>query len=195
MARAGLTAEAVVDIALSIIDSSGPEALTLTAVAERAGVAPPSLYKHVPGLPALRTMVSIRVLDEITAALTDATIGRSGPAAVASLMHAYRSYAVAHPDRYTSVPADPLHDPDLLEAARRQLAVIQTVLQACDVADTDAIHIIRALRAMVHGFAHIETAGGFGLDEDVEESFRCMVDTFVATVPSTIPSTTPSTPS
>lgn len=183
MARVGLTRETVVDIALTIIDGEGAEALTLAAVAERAGVAPPSLYKHVGGLPALRTLVSVRVLDAITAALTEATIGRSGRAAVASLMHAYRSYAVTHPARYASVPADPLHDPALMEAGRRQLAVIQTVLHACGVTGTDAIHTIRGLRAVVHGFAHIETAGGFGLSEDVSASFQRLVDAFITTIP------------
>ncbi|GAA4513957.1 TetR/AcrR family transcriptional regulator [Brevibacterium yomogidense] len=183
MARAGLTRDAVVDIGLSIVDSSGPEALTLTAVADRAGVAPPSLYKHVAGLPVLRSLLAVRVLDEITAALTAATIGRSGADAVASLMHAYRDYAAGHPHRYASVPADPLHDPALREVAGQQLTVVRTVLDACGVADSDAVHTIRALRATVHGFAHIEAAGGFGLEEDVDISFRRMVDVFVRAIP------------
>ncbi|MDX6207750.1 MAG: hypothetical protein QOE24_141, partial [Frankiales bacterium] len=45
-------------MALVIVDEHGLEALTLAAVAQRAGVAPPSLYKHVRSLDALLQKVS-----------------------------------------------------------------------------------------------------------------------------------------
>jgi AcrR family transcriptional regulator len=60
--RAGLTTEAVVTLALEVVDESGPEALTLAKVAERAGVAAPSLYKHVKGLADLRRLIDLRVV-------------------------------------------------------------------------------------------------------------------------------------
>jgi AcrR family transcriptional regulator len=41
--------------------------------------------------------------------------------------------------------------------------------------DTDALHAIRALRAMLHGFVALEAAGGFGLPLDLDESYRRMV--------------------
>lgn len=180
MARAGLTPERVTDAALSIIDELGGDALTLAAVAERTGVASPSLYKHVTGLTELRTRVMVRVLEEITTTLTAASVGRSGADAVTRLMHAYRGYAVAHPARYAAMPADPLHDPLLAEAAQRQLTVILAVLAGWGIDGADAIHTTRALRALVHGFAHIESAGGFGLADDVDESFHRMTTMFVS---------------
>lgn len=39
MPRAGLSPEAVVDAAVAVVDAGGPGALTLAAVAGRAGVA------------------------------------------------------------------------------------------------------------------------------------------------------------
>lgn len=190
MARAGLTPESVVDAALAVIDDSGADALTLTAIAGRTGVASPSLYKHVAGLAELRTLVAIRVLDEITAALTTAALGRSGGDAVGALLHAYRDYAVSHPARYAVVPADPLHDPQLAEAAGRQLAVIFAVLRGWGIEGPDAVHTTRGLRALAHGFAHIESAGGFGLAEDVDESFRRIAEAFVTALTGQ-PRTTP----
>jgi AcrR family transcriptional regulator len=177
----------VVDAAVAVIDERGPDALTLTAVAEHTGVATPSLYKHVAGLAELRGLIAARVLDEITATLTSAALGRGGAEAITAMMHAYRGYAVAHPARYASVPPDPLHDPLLVEPARRQLAVIMTVLRGCGITGTDAVHTTRALRAMTHGFAHIESAGGFGLAEDADESFRRMARAFVRTLPAPPP--------
>ena len=48
--RAGLSADRVTALALEIVDRDGPDALTLARVAESAGVATPSLYKHIGGL-------------------------------------------------------------------------------------------------------------------------------------------------
>jgi hypothetical protein len=39
----------------------------------------------------------------------------------------------------------------------------------------DAIHGLRAFRSMVHGFATLEVAGGFGMPQDCDESFRRLV--------------------
>src|SRR4051812_22866441 len=110
MPKAGLSADAVVTVALAIVDEHGPEALTLTALAARAGVATPSLYKHVSSLSQLRSLVAARVLDEMTSAATASVLGRSGDDAVAALMRRMREYAVDHPARYGCVPVDPLHD-------------------------------------------------------------------------------------
>lgn len=90
MARAALSAGAVVDIALAIVDEEGPAALTLAAVAGRAGVAAPSLYKHVRSLATLRELLSERILDEISDQLSGAVLGRSGDEAVRALLDAWR---------------------------------------------------------------------------------------------------------
>ena len=64
--RAGLSADRVTALALEIVDRDGPDALTLARVAESAGVATPSLYKHIGGLADLRDRVSVRVVAELT---------------------------------------------------------------------------------------------------------------------------------
>lgn len=180
--RAKLTPEVVTTAALAEIDARGLAALTMAAVAERTGVKGPSLYKHVAGLAELQVSVAERVLAEITDALTSAAVGRSGADAVAALMHSYRAYAVSFPHRYAAVPSDPLHEPRLAAAAQRQLGVIVAVLRGSGIEGAEAIHVTRSLRAMVHGFAVIETSGGFGLAEDIDESFQRMVDGFLSTL-------------
>src|ERR1044071_6177444 len=108
MPRAGLSTTAVVDAALLVVDESGIDALTLAAVAQRTGVATPSLYKHVAGLGELRTLIGARVLDDMAAHFTKAVMGRSGDDAVVAVMHAYRGYVRAHPARYAAMPLVPL---------------------------------------------------------------------------------------
>ena len=61
MPRAGLSTDGVVDVALAIVDEQGPEALSLSVVAARAGVAAPSLYKHVASVAELRSRVAAAV--------------------------------------------------------------------------------------------------------------------------------------
>lgn len=181
--RAGLSTAAVVEAALAILDEHGADALTLAAVAQRTGVAAPSLYKHVGSLAELRALVAARVLEEMTERFTRAAIGRSGDEAVEALMHTYRAYVTEHPARYAAAPADALHDPRTAEPGRRLLEVFLAVLRGYDLADSAAIHTTRCLRAVAHGFASIEASGGFGLPEDLDETYARLVRMVVASLP------------
>jgi len=107
MPRAGLTPAAVISAALAVVDARGPGALTLAAVADRTGVAAPSLYKHVASLSALRDLVAVQIYDELAARLTAAALGRSGDAALFALAEAYQTYAEQHPHRYALMPQTP----------------------------------------------------------------------------------------
>jgi AcrR family transcriptional regulator len=181
--RAGLNPVAVVDAALAVVDERGPDALTLAAVAARTGVAAPSLYKHVDGLPALRDQVRVRVLDEMTDRFVAAVQGRAGDDAVATLMRAYRAYVRQHPHRYAAVPPNPLGDPALADAGRRMLDVFLAVLREYGLTRSPAIHAIRCLRAVVHGFASLEASGGFGLPERLDDTYEQLIRMVTTSLP------------
>ncbi|MFC6022355.1 TetR/AcrR family transcriptional regulator [Plantactinospora solaniradicis] len=181
--RAGLSTTAVVDVALAVIDEQGPEALTLAAVAGRTGVAPPSLYKHVAGLAELRMLVGARVMDEMTERFAAAAMGRSGDEAVAVLMRGYRDYVREHPARYAALPPDPLHNPAMVAAGTRLLQVFLATLRGYGLTDSAAIHATRCARSIAHGFASIEASGGFGLPEDLDETYEQLIAMFVASLP------------
>lgn len=182
MPRAGLSTAAVVDAAVRVIDEHGASELTIAAVAARCGVAAPSLYKHVGNLAELRTLLGVRVLNELADRFTEAATGRGGAEAVTALMHAYRAYATAHPARYAAMPVDPLHQPELAAAGLRQLQVIQAALRPWQLDPAAQVHAIRRLRVMAHGFASLESAGGFGLPEDLDETYRQLIDSFLDTL-------------
>jgi AcrR family transcriptional regulator len=172
----------VVDAALAVVDAHGLDGLTLAAVAARTGVAAPSLYKHVGSLPELRALVGVRVMDELAERLTAAVLGRSGADAVAALMHTSRAYAGHHPGRYAAIPMDPLNDPVLLDAGERLLAVFLAVLRGYGLRGSEAVHATRCLRAIVHGFVSIEAAGGFGLPEDLDETYKRLIIMFTGSL-------------
>lgn len=176
-ARAGLTPRRVVDAALAVVDESGADTLTLTRVAERTGVSPPSLYKHVPGLPALRRLVRLRVLAEFDEAIRAATVGRAGEEALRALATAYRGYLQAHPHRHPFLETAPdPGDPEEQAMAARVVEVPFAALRAYGLTGSAAVHATRCLRAAIHGFTRLEATGGFGLPEDIETTFAHLVD-------------------
>ena len=175
MPRAGLSAEVLVGVALDLVDEKGLEALSLAAVADRAGVAAPSLYKHVTSVAELRELMAVTVVRQLTTMCATAVMGRSREDAVEALMRHYRAFVVAHPGRYALVPVNALQVPALAEAGAELLGVFGAVLRAYGLEGSAATHAIRRMRATAHGFAVLEASGGFGLPEDVDSSFDQVV--------------------
>ncbi|MDT0328883.1 TetR/AcrR family transcriptional regulator [Nocardiopsis lambiniae] len=179
MPRVGLTRELVVTEAARLSDEHGFEALSLAAVAKRFGVAVPSLYKHIDGLPGLRREVAILGANEIGERVQRATVGRSGADALRAFADAYRHYAHAHPGRYAALQRLPgLATPDV-PLSPDPVAVLAAVLRGFGIGEDRAVHAIRAMRSSLHGFVDLETQGGFGLPVNVDESFGLLVEGFV----------------
>jgi AcrR family transcriptional regulator len=183
MPRAGLSADAVVEVGLALVDEKGLEGLSLAAVAERAGVAAPSLYKHVGSLADLRDLMALRVIREMTAAFAAVVMGRSRDDAVSALMRTYRAFVSAHPGRYALIPFDPLHHEGMAHAAAEMLGVFFAVLRGYGLDDAAATHATRRIRVAAHGFASLEAGGGFGLAEDIETTFDQVIAMVLASLP------------
>lgn len=183
--RAGLSPRAVVDAALGVIDEQGPDGLTLAAVAARTGVATPSLYKHIAGLPQLRLLVVARILGELAEETRAAVMGREGGDAVAAVLRAYRSYARTHPHRYATMPQSA--EPEVRPLAVSLLESMYVALRGCGLADDDLIHATRCLRAVAHGFASLESQGGFGLPDSIDETYEHLVSVFITGLAGSFP--------
>ncbi|MCK0117869.1 WHG domain-containing protein [Isoptericola sp. S6320L] len=187
MPRAGLSREAVVGLALGVVDDGGTGGfadLTLARVAAQAGVATPSLYKHVGSLAELRREVSVRAVGELAGATSRATVGLSGPDAVRAMAHAWRGYARVHPGRYAAAqtgpdPDDPAHAAHR-DAAAESVAVAVATLRGFDLPEECVVDAVRAVRSAVHGFVTLELGGGFRAPQDVDRSFDALVDMLVA---------------
>lgn len=198
MPRAGLSPDAVVRLAVEVVDAGGTSGfadLTLAKVAAKAGVAAPSLYKHVGSLADLRREVTLIAVGELTAAGTSVTVGRAGADALRALATAWRTYALDHPGRYAATQIGP--DPDapadaaLRDAAAESVQVVVAVLRGFGLPDARLIDAVRAVRAGVHGFVTLELGGGFRMREDVDQSFTVLLDMLVAGVTALAPSDTP----
>ena len=178
MPRAGLDAAVVTAAAAGLADENGLAQLSMSTVADRLGVKPPSLYKHVAGLPDLTRRIAALAAAELTDELADATRGHTGREALVAAARTVRRYVQRHPGRYAATtgsrPADA--DDPLATALDRSLSAFVTVLRDYGLDPADEVHALRMLRSMLHGFATLEVSGGFQLGTDVDESFTWMID-------------------
>ncbi|MBI4943532.1 MAG: WHG domain-containing protein [Actinobacteria bacterium] len=178
MPRVGLTRDRVAAVAADLVDETGFETLSLSAVAKRVGVSQPALYKHVPGLDALRRDVAVLAVGELAGILHDARAGLHGRDALRAVCAAYRGYATAHPGRAAaSVRAPAPGDADHATVGAAAAGELLAVLADYGIGDDEeGVHAVRQIRACLHGFVTLEAAGGFGLPESVDETFARLVD-------------------
>jgi AcrR family transcriptional regulator len=179
--RIGLDLHTILLAATEIADTKGLEEVTLAALAQKLEIRSPSLYNHVNGLQGLRKKLAIYGVEQLGAELTRAAVGRSGDDAIREIAKAYLAFARHHPGLYESTlrAADP-EDTELQRAGGEVVGLLVQVLQIYGLQDEAAIHAVRALRSLMHGFASLEHKGGFGMKLGLDETFRFMVDTFLA---------------
>jgi len=175
--RPRLTPDRVVAEAGLLADERGIHGLSLAPLAERLGVRVPSLYKHVGGLDDLHRRLALAGVRDLADELGAATVGRSGRDALMACATAWRAYAKAHPGRYGAIQRAPdPADAELVAAAGRLVELIYAILRGYGLDDEQTVHATRAVRSALHGFVTLEAAGGFGLPQDVDESYNRLVE-------------------
>ena len=179
--RAGVTRQQAVAVAADLADAHGLEALTLADVAAVLGIRLPSLYNHIDGLPGMQRELAVLGCREIIAALNRAAIGKSSDDAVIAVAQALRQYALEHPGLYAAIQRAPAPDDlELQQLSQEIIGIVLAVLQPYGLDPESAIHAVRGLRAITHGFATLELAGGFGLPLDRDESFLRLLRAYLA---------------
>jgi len=177
----GLNQASVVEAAVKLIDEEGIEQLSLGRLAERLGIRTPSLYNHVAGLSGLKHDLALYCLHDLLDRVLHATVGKARAEAIFALANAYRAYAGEAPGRYalTLQAPDPA-DQEVQAIAQQIVDVIRAVLAPYGLSEEDAIHAIRGLRSLVHGFISLEMAGGFGMPIDQDASFHWLINLYIA---------------
>jgi AcrR family transcriptional regulator len=172
--RVGLDSRQVVSAAAELIDQAGLAALSLSAVAQRVGIKPPSLYAHVSGLEDLRGRLATRGAEQLAGAIAPAAAGRSRGDALLAVGRAYRAWALEHPGLYALLETNsPRHEP----AVARVLELVLAVLRGYGLEGDTAIHAARTVRAAIHGFVQLVATGGFEIAIDLGTSFDWMLTT------------------
>ncbi|MBO8172965.1 MAG: WHG domain-containing protein [Bacillaceae bacterium] len=179
--RTGLDLQTILEAAAKIADEQGMDNVTLAILSKKLGIRSPSLYNHVDGLNGLRQKLAEYGLTKLYDTLIKAVIGKSGDDAVFTLGEAYVHFARRHPGLYEATfhAPDPA-DTDLQQAGQEIVDLVVRVLEPFDLDQDSAVHAVRGLRSICHGFASLEQKGGFGIPLDVDTSFRMLLETFVA---------------
>ena len=181
MARIGLDLPTLLQAAADMADRDGFDAVTLANLAKRLEIRSPSLYNHVDGLDGLRKKLAIFGIEKLTKEMTDAAIGRSGDDAVRALSSAYIAFVREHPGLYeATLRAPDPRDPEVQQAGADIVRLTARVLELYGLQGDDAIHAVRGLRSILHGFASLEKVGGFGIPLDLDETLKRLLDVFLA---------------
>ncbi|WP_342435621.1 WHG domain-containing protein [Paenibacillus sp. FSL L8-0436] len=179
--RVGLDTRTLVLAAAELADEQGMGEVTLASLAAKLGVRSPSLYNHVNGLAGLRTLLAVHGLEQLHTAMTKASAGITGDAAVHAMGQAYVNFARQHPGLYeTTLQAPDQGNTALEEAGEQILSFILHVLSGYGLGEEGELHAVRGLRSILHGFAALENKGGFGLPLDLGISLSRLIDTFIA---------------
>ncbi len=172
MSRAALSREIVARAAYDVAADVGFDRFTVADVARHLGVSVPNIYKHATGLDGLRRSVSIAATKEFTSAATRATVGKSGSEAFLAAAAAYRTFAIEHPGIYPATQVVPDgDDAEHLQVAESAVALLTAVLRGYGLSEDRQVDAVRTVRSMLHGYVALEIAGGFGMPQDVDESF------------------------
>jgi AcrR family transcriptional regulator len=176
-----LNREWVIERAVEMADEAGSvTAVSLTALAEALEIRPPSLYNHITSLEDLHDGMALFGVQQLITDLRQASLGLVGREAVAALANAYRRFAHDHPGIYPLTIRAPEPDKTELVALSQELIqMLLLIMASLGLQGDDAIHAIRGLRAILHGFTSLEAAEGYKMALDQEESFRRLVDAYL----------------
>jgi len=164
----------IVAAAVDLLEADGLAGVTMNAVAVRAGVRAPSLYKRVRDRDELVRLAARATL----AALADRIVAHTDPARhpdpaerLAALARDLRAFAHERPHGYRLVFAPPSAEtrlePEELAAASAPLLAVAAELAGEDA----ALEAARTLTAWATGFIGMELAGAFQLGGDVDRAY------------------------
>jgi len=181
MPRMGLDISEVLLKAAEIVNEKGFDGITLGELAKQLNIRTPSLYNHLDSLAALKQKLAIYSLNRLHERMLLAVEGRTGDEAVHTLSEAYLDFARVNPGLYdASLRAPDPEDSELHLAQKQVVDLVVAILKFYHLEDNQALHTVRGLRSILHGFASIESTGGFGLPLDIDVSFKMLIDTFLA---------------
>jgi AcrR family transcriptional regulator len=144
---------AVLAASLQLADEQGPAAVTMQAVADRLGVTPMALYRHVANKADLLDGVVERILLEVP--LPDPY--DPWPQRLGALASGTRQGALRHPQIFPLL----LQRAAATPGARRTRAVVYAALREAGLAEDDVVQLERLLATAILGFAASEAGGRF----------------------------------
>ncbi|MFD2443649.1 TetR/AcrR family transcriptional regulator [Bacillus sp. CGMCC 1.16607] len=178
--RKGLDKLSVLQAAGDMVDQYGFDQISLASLAKSLQIKTPSLYNHVDGLPGLKKELAGYAIGKLKETLIISVIGKSGEEALYAIGNAYVEFVRNHPGLYEATMAKVVFtDSKMIQTADEIVQLILKVLEVFHLQKDDALHMVRGLRSIVHGFASLELKNGFNIELSKDESFKQILQTFV----------------
>lgn len=178
--RPGIDRLQLLQTAAELADREGLHAVTLAALAAKLGVRSPSLYNHVDGLSGLHAALMRHGLQTLHDELLKAVAGRSGEDALRLVCLTYVDFARTHPGLYEAAlqPVRP-EEQETQQVGNQIVELLLQILAPYQLSEAEALHAVRTLRSLCHGFSSLERAGQFAMDLSVDDSLDFMIRSFV----------------
>src|SRR5207249_1789339 len=149
---ARLTRERIVEIALELLGTSGPDGLSMRALADALGTAPMSLYRHVRSKDDLLSAIVAEALEGLD---FDLPARGAWPDRVAAWMHSLRDHLRRSPPVVSILMQQGHYAPALLRATNTLLAI----LREAGFEGRDAVRACREVMWSTLGFVSAEIRG------------------------------------
>ena len=151
---------ALVRIAMELLEESGETALSLRAVARRAGVSPAAPYRHYADREALVSAVAALGYRELAERLAAAHPSPSTPVELATVATAYVQFALERPALFRIMFGEPCdRDNDERVAATASVSQYVRAIVERTFPRADAEALVTAIWALVHGLAFLHLDG------------------------------------
>jgi AcrR family transcriptional regulator len=151
---------ALVRAAMELLEESGETALSLRAVARRAGVSPAAPYRHYADREALVSAVAAVGYRELAKRLAAADPSPSTPKQLASVAIAYVQFALERPALFRIMFGEPCdRDNDERVAATAAVSAYVRSIARRTFQQADAEALTTAIWALVHGLAFLHLDG------------------------------------
>lgn len=178
--RRGLTVNEIVNVAATIANQKGLQDLSISLIAQDLNIKSPSLYNHVNGLDEIHDLLAVQSCLTFYNKLKQATAELSKEEALRNLCYAYIDFAKTHPGQYEAASNPARKDNVALKEAQESVVeIVRSVLFKFGMQEELAIHLVRMLRSMLHGFVTLEAAQGFQMPYDIQDSLDIMIETFL----------------
>ena len=175
--------QALVDAAERVLVRDGPDAVTVRAVAQEAGVAPMGVYNRFGGKDGLVDALLIRGFDGLRDAI--APHGESDP--TERLINAglrYRQFALANSAHYLAMFDDAIHQeqqsaevmPHAQAAFTELVGHVRYGMVGGDLMTGDPFEIAQQIWSTVHGAVQLEIKGMLKV-EDADRTYRNLLQT------------------
>lgn len=156
----------VINAAERILEREGPDAVTMRRLADELRIQAPSLYKHIASKTEIEGALQQRALERLGAVLAGAS------ADLATLVAAYRRWALEHPRLYELSARHSLDRPRLESGVEAAAAAPLLSITGGNIAAA------RAIWGLAHGLVDLELANRFPPNADLDAAWAHAINAF-----------------